>query len=195
VYARRIEDMVYTFGVSGLLYASNVLMYDHQTESLWLQVRRAAVTGPMTGTKLKVIPSSVTTWDKWRKKHPETQVLSLETGHQRDYSRDPYEDYYKNRRGLFARLLDSKSTEDKVLVAGIEINGEQRAYPVETVRSRERFEDTLGGTRIIFSWDGDTDSISVITVDSDPVEHLVAYWFVWKDIHPDTTLYTGDTSP
>ncbi|NIQ92816.1 MAG: DUF3179 domain-containing protein, partial [Desulfuromonadales bacterium] len=76
MYSRTVDGKELTFGVSGMLYRANVLMYDHQTESLWLQVKRAAVTGPMTGTKLKVLPSSFTTWKKWLDKHPDTLVLT-----------------------------------------------------------------------------------------------------------------------
>ena len=87
MYARKVDAKTYTFGVSGLLYRSNVLMYDKQTESLWLQVKRRAVTGPMTGTKLFTFPSTITTWSKWRKKHPDTTVLSFDTGYNRNYKR------------------------------------------------------------------------------------------------------------
>jgi hypothetical protein len=194
VYARRVGDRDYTFGVSGLLYASNVLMYDLQTESLWLQVKRQAVTGPMTGTRLTIIPSTVTTWEKWQKRHPSTLVLSLDTGYDRDYTRDPYASYYRNRGSLFSRLFGGGgSPGDKDLVAGIEIDGAFKAYTIETIRNSKRIEDTLGGRTIVLTWSNQDDSVSVITADGDRVEHLVSYWFVWKDIHPDTAVYTGET--
>ena len=84
MYSRQVDDRELSFGVSGLLYKANVLMYDRQTESLWSQVRREAVAGPLTGAKLKVLPSTLTTWKKWRRQHPNTAVLSPDTGHQRD---------------------------------------------------------------------------------------------------------------
>ena len=98
-------------------------MYDHQTESLWLQVRRRAVTGPMTGTKLKRLPSTVTSWKKWRRKHPQTEVLSLKTGYLRDYNRDPYEEYYESKKGLFSFLRPGPGARDKELVIGVEMGG------------------------------------------------------------------------
>lgn len=79
-------------------------MYDNQTESLWLQVKRRAVAGPFTGAKLKRLPFTFTSWEKWRKRYPNTKVLSLETGHIRDYSNDPYEEYYESKKGLFSFL-------------------------------------------------------------------------------------------
>ena len=69
-----------SFGVSGLLYQSDLLMYDHQSESLWSQVSMKAVAGPLTGTKLTPVPLVHTTWGDWKRSHPATQVLSTETG-------------------------------------------------------------------------------------------------------------------
>ena len=80
MYARNVDGRELTFGVSGMLFRANVLMYDHQSESLWLQVKHSAVTGPMTGKKLKILPSTFTTWGKWLKKHPDTEVLTTQTG-------------------------------------------------------------------------------------------------------------------
>jgi hypothetical protein len=93
-----IEGKRYTFGVSGLLYKSDVLMYDHQTESLWSQIQREAVTGPLAGTRLRLLPLVHTTWQAWRAEHPKTQVLSIDTGFRRDYTRDPYESYARSDR-------------------------------------------------------------------------------------------------
>ena len=125
MYARNIEDREYTFGVSGLLYRSNVLMYDRQTESLWLQVKRRAVSGPMAGTKLRTLPSSITTWARWKRRHPGTTVLSPDTGYQRDYSTDPYESYYSSRKGLFSKFFTpGPGEEKKELVAGVEAGAE-----------------------------------------------------------------------
>ena len=190
MYARRIEGNDYTFGVSGLLYASNVRMYDHQTDSLWLQVRRAAVAGPLTGTKLKVIPSTVTTWEKWRKKHPATQVLSLETGHQRDYSRDPYEAYYRSGKGLFSKFFRAgPGEEEKELVAGVEAGGAAKAYPVDLLRKAGELRDRIGSEDLVLTYDRATDSITVRKGDGSEIQPIVAYWFVWKGIHPESLLH------
>ena len=90
-----------TFGVSSLLYQSDILLYDHQTKSLWSQIMSEAVTGPLTGTHLTLLPSTQTTWQKWQNKYPQTLVLSDQTGFKRDYSRDPYEGYDKIPRLMF----------------------------------------------------------------------------------------------
>ena len=190
MYARKVEDKTYTFGVSGLLYRSNVLMYDNQTESLWLQVKRQAVTGPMTGTKLSIFPSTITTWKKWKTKHPDTTVLSFDTGHSRNYSRDPYESYYRERRGMFRSFFKAgPGEEEKEIVAGVEVGNVAKAYPVSSLRQRKKMTDTIGGKNITITYDDSTDRISVKTASGKEIEPIVVYWFVWKGIHPDTDLY------
>ena len=190
MYARKVEDKTYTFGVSGLLYRSNVLMYDHQTESLWLQVKRRAVTGPMTGTKLSILPSTITTWKKWKTTHPNTTVLSFDTGHSRNYSRDPYESYYRERRGMFRSFFKAgPGEEEKEIVAGVEVGNVAKAYPVSSLRQRKKMTDTIGGKNITIAYDDTTDRISIKTASGEEIEPIVVYWFVWKGIHPGTDLY------
>jgi len=193
VYAREIGGKEHTFGVSGLLYRSNVLMYDHQTESLWLQVKRRAVTGPLTGTPLLTLPSTVTTWSKWRKKHPDTRVLSLETGHRRDYDSDPYESYYRSRKGLFSRFFTPGPGEvEKELVAGLEAGGTAKAYPLSLIQKEGVIRDRLGGEDVVLSYEQETDRIVARTAAGRDLQPIVAYWFVWKGIHPRTLRYAGE---
>ena len=190
MYARKVAGKIHTFGVSGLLYRSNVLMYDHQTESLWLQVNRRAVTGTMTGTKLVTFPSTITTWKKWKKKHPDTTVLSFDTGHNRNYSRDPYESYYKERRGMFTSFFKAgPGEEEKEIVAGVEVDDSTKAYPVSIIRQRKNMTDTIGGKSITLTYDNSTESISVKSASGQEIEPIVVYWFVWKGIHPNSGLY------
>jgi len=190
VYARKVDGKTYTFGVSGLLYRSNVLMYDHQTESLWLQVKRRAVTGTMIGTRLTTLPSTITTWSKWRKKHPDTTVLSFDTGYSRNYKRDPYEDYYRQRRGMFTSFFKAgPGEEEKEIIAGIEVDDSAKAYPVSIIRQRGKMTDTIGGKSITITYDDSTEQISVKTGSGEEIEPIVVYWFVWKGIHPETIRY------
>ena len=79
MYSRKINGQTHRFGVSGLLYKSNILMYDEQTESLWSQVMQRAVTGPLSGTKMEKLSSVLTTWKKWQAHHPDTDALTPAT--------------------------------------------------------------------------------------------------------------------
>lgn len=190
MYSRNVNGRELTFGVSGKLYKSNVLMYDKETESLWSQVKNQAVTGPMTGTELEILPSSLTAWQKWKKKHPDTMVLSLDTGYDRDYSQDPYADYYESRRGLFGFVKGLfKGHEGKELVAGVTMDDQSRAYPLETLRQRGETTDTLAGKALTFSFDPRTGDLEVTDEEGDSVPYITAYWFVWKEIHPETELF------
>lgn len=82
------------FGVSGLLYMNNLLMYDrHSGESLWPQMLRAARCGPSDGTSLAMVPALELSWLGWRTLHPDTKVVSSNTGHSRNYTLYPYGNY------------------------------------------------------------------------------------------------------
>jgi hypothetical protein len=189
VYSRKVDGKEFTFGVSGMLYKANVLMYDRQTESLWSQVRREAVTGPMTGTKLKVLSSTLTTWQKWLKKHPQTEVLSTDTGYNRDYSKDPYADYYESRKGFFSLFKPGPGEEEKALVVGITMGGSTRAYPLELLRQKNILTDNLGGTALTLTYDPKSDQVSVRTADDQEIVPLILYWFVWKSMYPESSLF------
>lgn len=192
MYDRNIPGKTLTFGVSGLLYKSNLLMYDHQTSSLWSQIRQEAVTGPTTGAKLNVLPSTMTTWEKWKKRFPETEVLSLNTGHSRNYDRDPYEDYYKNKRGLLSFLKKGPGGKEKQLVAGITINGESKAYPIDLLREQVSLSDRVGGMEIRFFFDRQTGVLTIKDSKNNAISYITAYWFVWKGLHPQSGLFQID---
>lgn len=186
MYSRQVDGKELTFGVSGLLYRANVLMYDRQTESLWSQVLRRAVTGPMTGARLKVLPSTLTTWKKWRKRHPGTEVLSRDTGHVRDYSRDPYEDYYKKRGGFFSFLRPRAGEVQKEMVAGVTLDGASKAYPLALLRKKGSLNDTLDGRRLTLTLDPATDQLTVRDGAGAEVPFVIVYWAVWKGMYPET---------
>jgi hypothetical protein len=96
-FRARSGDETLVFGVSGLLYNSDMLLYDRQSESLWSQIDRRAISGPRRGERLQAIPLEHTTWGDWRRRHPDTLVLSRDTGHARDYDRDPYAGYEQEK--------------------------------------------------------------------------------------------------
>ena len=94
-----------TFGTSGLLYRSNKLMFDHETKSLWNTFEGVPVVGELVGSGLRLTPHAVvtTTWGEWRRRHPETTVLSLDTGHRRNYAEGAaYRTYFGSDDLMFA---------------------------------------------------------------------------------------------
>ena len=164
-------------------------MYDRQTESLWSQVLQHAVTGPMTGKKLTRLPSTLTTWGKWRKTHPDTDVLTPATGHVRDYSKDPYESYYESRSGLFGFLKGGPGADEKELVVGIEIGNTAKAYKLQNLRSSGLIKDKVDATEITLEFDVETDKLTVKDQAGNTLDHMILYWFVWKGIHPEAEVY------
>jgi hypothetical protein len=186
-----VNDRELTFGVSGMLYKANVLMYDRQTESLWSQVRREAVAGPLTGEELEVLPSTLTNWGKWRKRFPGAEVLSLETGYDRDYSQDPYADYYESKKGFFSFFTPGPGEEEKALVAGITIEGRAKAYPLKVLREQKIITDSFSGKQLTLSYNPETDQISIRTDAGDELIPLVLYWFVWKGMYSNSEIFSA----
>jgi len=159
-------------------------MYDHQTESLWSQVKSEAVAGPLTGRKLKILSSTLTTWGKWKRQHPHTEVLSINTGYDRNYSRDPYESYYKKEKGFFSSMQNGKE-----LVAGVVVNGAAKAYSVNKLREKGKTMDTLNGKKLRLKIEPATDSLTIQDENGNKIPYIITYWFVWKGIYPNSVLF------
>ena len=190
VFDGKINGKNLTFGVSGLLYQSDMLLYDRKTDSLWSQIKGEAVTGPMTGARLKLLSSTQTTWGNWKKKHPETLVLSQKTGYSREYDRDPYMGYYTSTRLMFGVKNRNKSYHPKERIIGLELDGEFKAYPFsELAKAKQPVADKLNGIflKIIF----DKQSQTAVIRDSEGKElpSVVGFWFAWFAFHPDTQVF------
>lgn len=189
MYSRQIKEKERFFGVSGLLYRSNVLMYDKSSESLWSQIKGEALIGPLTGTEFEVLPSTLTSWKKWRKKYPDTQVLSFDTGYSRNYASDPYRDYYQQQSGFWSFFKLGPGEKEKELVVGIVLDGQAKAYPLRSIKRAGNLKDTLAGIELTLSFEKSTDSLTVVDSDGNTVEQMTVYWFVWKAIWPETKRF------
>ena len=193
-----IDGKVTEFGVSGLLYNSDVLLYDRNTESLWSQISSSAVTGELVGTSLKRIPISHTTWQDWRNKHPDTLVLSDDTGYSRDYARNPYAGYEKSRSLFFAVSNRAPDTyHPKELVVGLEDNGVYKAYPfIELEKNgKPSFSDSINGKNITINWDNDNRSVNIFDSNGEEIAGIQGFWFAWFAFHPDTEVFrAGEVS-
>ncbi|MBM3560561.1 MAG: DUF3179 domain-containing protein [Alphaproteobacteria bacterium] len=126
------------FGTSGLLYRSNKLMFDEQTMSLWNTIDGRPVVGPLveSGLELTSHPVVTTTWGEWRAAHPRTTVLSLDTGHKRDYAEGAaYRDYFSNDRLYFQVSQTDRRLKNKaeVLVMRVRPAAGGDAQPVAIV--------------------------------------------------------------
>jgi len=192
-FKSNVGDEPFTFGVSGLLYNSDVLLYDHQTESLWSQIKSVAITGPMQGTLLQAISLSHTTWRDWRDRYPTSRVLSVDTGYRRNYGRDPYPGYRRDPKLFFPVAEENRRYRRKSLVMGLEINGQSKAYPFDQLKKAGTpFRDELGGKSFDVHYDHKNRTARIIGSDNDELPMVIAYWFAWYAFHPDTIIYSVD---
>lgn len=122
-----------TFGTSGLLYQSNKLMFDAGTQSLWSSITGAPVVGPLVGSglELEALPVVTTTWGEWRGRHPETTVLTLDTGYRRDYSEGAaYRQYFSTDALMFGVSNRDDRLANKHEVLAFRIEADEGAQPV-----------------------------------------------------------------
>ena len=179
-----------TLGVSGLLYNSDVLLYDPATESLWSQIKMEAISGKRLGEKLSLIPASHTSWSDWRKRHPDTLVLSTETGHRRDYDRDPYSQYAQRRDLYFPVSSRDNRYHPKEVVIGIAGDKGVKAWPfVELGKSPGEIKDDLGDEPVTVFYDTEARSGRVVDSDGAEIPSVQAFWFAWMAFHPDSEIY------
>jgi len=162
-----------TFGVSGNLVNSNLVMYDRATDSRWPQVLSTAVEGPLAGRPLREFDLVWTRWSRWRTRHPETTVLSERTGYARNYGVDPYGSYAP-RRGYYARdstMFDPLATDDrlgpKAVVVGVRTATDAVAVTVERLRERGVVTVTGTGDRFAFVHDAALDATYTYRVPPD----------------------------
>jgi len=192
-FTRKIDGRIFTFGVSGLLYQSDVLMYDHQTESLWSQIAMKALTGTSMGKKLEPIFLEHTTWGAWRRTHPDGLVLSQQTGYFRDYHRDPYSAYRQTEQLMFPIGLTNSQFHPKEWILGVEVKGHYKAYPFSEMGNiTTPFRDTLNGQEFIVCWDQENTSAKAVNVNGAPIHAFMAYWFAWYTFHPQTEIFVED---
>ena len=149
VFERVIDGNVVEFGTSGKLYNSNLLMYDRYTESYWSQALGMAVKGELTGYQLNLVPFDVITWGDWKMLHPETLVLTTDTGHIRSYATDPYGNYYTEPRIMFPVDNHDDRLHPKEIILGFSQDGVYKAYKQNDVESKKIINDSIDNNPIM----------------------------------------------
>lgn len=190
VFARDSKGETLTFGVSGLLHHSDVLLYDRETESLWTQIGTEAISGPKKGEKLEWLPSRQMTWAAWREAHPNGKVLSTDTGHPRDYGQSVYAGYEETPGTMFPVPTNRDDLALKAWVIGVRIEGEAAAYPVDRLPSGEWVHDEVGGEAVRIRYDADAQTAEVEhAANGEELPHVFSYWFAWQAFYPETTVW------
>ncbi len=174
VYDPVVHGRRFTFGVSGLLYRRNLLLYNRQTHSLWSQLGELAVTGPLAGTKLRLFPARETTWRDWRKGYPHTQVLSFQTGFLRDYRRDPYASFFLNRVPYL------------IVVA----SGQSKIYPSAQLKKKTRLGGgSFAGRHYQVQYQRRPRTAETIPLDGKPLAQFVSYLFDARTFFPKARVF------
>ncbi len=155
-YERTIGGNVTTFGTSGLLFASALVMYDRTTESLWTHFDGKAVVGVLTGAELVARSSPLISWGDFIENYPTGKVLDWEAaGFGRDYGRNPYSGYDtpEGRPFLFRGALDDRAAAMQRIV-GITVDDEAVAYALEAISAGEvkATNVEVGGSPLVMFW-------------------------------------------
>ncbi len=194
VYNRQLDGVRLEFGVSGLLYNSNVLMYDRQKAdrpSLWSQVQATGVAGPYVNQKLSMVPYEVTTWALWRERFPQTRVLSTETGYVRDYSRSPYERYFSTPDLMFPVRHNDDRLQKKTPVLGVWKGRVSTAFPLTAFRKMttpQEVKTIFDGQPLVVHYDPHGPSLRVVQSPAG-TQWMYSLWFAWAAFYPDTAIF------
>lgn len=190
VFSRRVGDEgpVLEFGVSGALYNSNVLMYDRAEKGLWSQLGMHAVSGPRAGTALEVLPVEVVGFTAFKVRFPGAQIVSKETGHDRDYSASPYEAYFQGEELMVPVAAIGDALPPKTLGIGIAMGegASARAWfvPVSAIGDAGIRVETPAGEVEVIRTDGG------VAVASAPegVRSAQTFYYSWSAFYPDTQI-------
>lgn len=169
-YERTINGNITSFGTSGLLFASALVMYDRATESLWTHFDGKAVVGVLTGTELVPRSSPLISWGDFVENYPTGKLLDVEsTGFRRDYGRNPYVGYDTPDGDpfLFRGALDDRAAAMQRIV-GITVDDQSAAFPLEDIsggEARATNTEVAGQPVVIFWKSGQASALEGVDVD------------------------------
>lgn len=180
------EQLVVELGISGFLYNSNVLLYDRQEHNLWSQISLQAIAGPRAGATLQHLDNwTLTQWSSWFANHPDSDVLSFDTGFRRDYESNPYEGFGEHDRIMFPVGRDDDRLPRKQRIIGVRYGEEHLAFVINN-GPRQIKHGFADGTRLILNLD-DTGGVQ-IAKQPDGAQAIHTYWYAWAATHPKTQI-------
>jgi hypothetical protein len=161
-FRRTVAGRVLSFGGSGKLYRSNLVMYDRATRSLWPQLRGEAVLGPLRGASLERLPIQIGSFGDFRDSYPDGRVLSAATGAARVYGATPYAGYDSRPTpsDSFFALAADRRLDAMERVVGVSTGAGSTAYPYTALRSSGVIYDRIGGEEVVVLWREGTRSAS-----------------------------------
>jgi hypothetical protein len=191
VYDRRVEEHTFSFGVSGRLYHSNLLLYDRQTESLWSQITAEAVAGRMTGAKLRTVPFVITTWHAWQQQHPQSQVL-IERRVPAVLSAvgKTLQMLLAPLRGLHWPLSARPQTSLDELVLGVTVGDIQKAYALDLLARVALLTDKIAETEVRLVFVPGSTFAYATTSTGARLPAIVTYSATWRALYPRSAFFT-----
>lgn len=160
VFDRVVAGEPTTFGTTGKLRYSDLVMYDRATESWWQQATGEAIIGERVGTKLTFLPSQVISFGDFKARFPEGKVLSSDTGYARTYGLNPYVGYDDpNSTPFLYRGPDTlKTLRAMDYVVTLSLGDTAMAYPYTVLAQKRIINDTVAGQDLVVIWKGGTSS-------------------------------------
>ncbi len=201
-YRGSFEKVDTTFGVSGNLLNSNLVMYDRETESLWPQILGQSITGDAVGETLETFEVWWSTWALASEMYPDAQVLSKNTGYLRSYKSDPYgsyledDSYYTSGEPLFPVMNEDDLFDYKEVMVGIKNGTDYLAIQKSLIESEGTVETLVGDLEIVAVWDDELQTARVFQKEEDGelggwVTSFDVMWFAWVAFYPDAAVYAG----
>ncbi len=207
VFERGLGGEILEFGVSGLLYNSNLLMFDRRSaggpggaggagaagvgESIWCQLLGRAIAGPAAGRELRVLDARLVAWADWLAEHPDTTVLDRDPRMVRRYKETTYETYFHSNVLMFPfnPPPPAAGPEAKARVVVV-TTGEARAvYPSAAVAAMAgrggTWTTSLGTTALTFRSGPRAETLDVSADPPGAIRTMYAFWFAWHALHPD----------
>jgi hypothetical protein len=183
---RTIAGKVTEFGVSGVLYNSDLVFYDRASETLWDQIEAKGIVGPLTDRELQLVPVSMSRWAKWRDRHPDTLVLSPDTGFDYDYTQDRYAEYRVSSRLFMPVSASDDRVHAKTVVFGFDLPSGAVAYTESMLQESGRYHHELNGEAAMVSLQDD--GSVTMQLDDETYYPTRLFWFAWYTFYPDTSL-------
>ena len=179
-----------TFGVSGKLYQSCLVMYDRADDTLYAQPWAMGVVGPKVNQPLDQVPVVKTTLAEWLAQYPDSQILSTRTGYNRDYSGYPYGSYYTDEHILFpVRNQERRELHPKAIVSYVwepdsqtphnQFSGDSHQFIHEELKQVNSQEVELAGRQIRARWDEDLSTVVVEEMGGTVIPSTTAFAFVY----------------
>ncbi|MCH8805305.1 MAG: DUF3179 domain-containing protein [Planctomycetes bacterium] len=203
VFDRRVGDETLAFGHSGLLYNSNLLIYDRRddprAESLWSQLQFRAIAGPAAaaGLRLTLVHADVVRWDEWRQRHRDTTIMAPLTEHLKSY-KISYSNYYGSNLLRFPvePLSATAAADPMAAVIALRLDGKWHALGLEHIAERakggRRWQTSIGGHSVTFDYQFDPPTVwSAIEPAVDDFLAIRSFRFAWHAMHPESNLATG----